>query len=215
MPEWLWKLIPTIMATGVLLWLGWRLLSALFPPRLPGHGNDPSSRFIVTMTGLHDADEPSDGSAEDHRLVTVARYRDPESAHLARLRLEPHDIPVFIADHNIVGTDWLYSNAIGSVKVQVPASMAEQAVRILESPPERSVSDDAPAPEPDPDAPHCPACGSDQLYRVRGWRRLFFGSILILGFPLPFSSTLFECDACGHRCRLDLGSPAGRAPVRD
>lgn len=41
------------------------------------------------------------------------------------------DIPAFVADEYTVNIQWLYSNAIGGVKVQVPLYFAEEAKAIL------------------------------------------------------------------------------------
>jgi hypothetical protein len=45
--------------------------------------------------------------------------------------LESYDIPTFVADEFAIGINSLYSNALGGIKVNVPASCAEDARRIL------------------------------------------------------------------------------------
>lgn len=52
-------------------------------------------------------------------MLTVATFSKPEEAHMLRLRLEAGGVPAYIQDENMVQTDWLYSNAIGGVRVQI------------------------------------------------------------------------------------------------
>ena len=52
-------------------------------------------------------------------MTTVATFSKPEEAHLFRMRLEAAGIPAFVQDEHIVQMDWLYSNAIGGVRVQI------------------------------------------------------------------------------------------------
>ena len=65
------------------------------------------------------------------KLVTVATYNFPAEADVQRLLLEQEGIQTFLADGNLVGMDWLYSNAVGGVKIQVAASDADRAMTIL------------------------------------------------------------------------------------
>jgi hypothetical protein len=52
-------------------------------------------------------------------MTTVATFTKAEDAHLLRMRLEAYGIEAFLWDENMIQMDWLYSNAIGGVKVQV------------------------------------------------------------------------------------------------
>jgi hypothetical protein len=69
---------------------------------------------------------------EPERLITVAQCNIAAEAHAMRIFLESAGIPVFLADELTVAMDWLLSNAIGGVKVQVPERFAERAVQLLE-----------------------------------------------------------------------------------
>jgi hypothetical protein len=68
---------------------------------------------------------------EPEMLVTVANCSMPAEAYAIRMRLENEGIPVFLADELTVAMDWLLSNAIGGIKVQVPDHLAAEATRIL------------------------------------------------------------------------------------
>lgn len=64
-------------------------------------------------------------------LVTVRSYRDPIDAELAKARLEGAGIPAFLADQHVVAIQWLYSIAIGGVKVNVEDSDLAFAREVL------------------------------------------------------------------------------------
>lgn len=78
-------------------------------------------------------DHPDDGDPGDDNTgpwVTVAAFWKPDEAHIARLRLESEGIPVLMLDENLIATDWLYANAAGGIKLQVPQSRAAES-RVL------------------------------------------------------------------------------------
>jgi RNA polymerase subunit RPABC4/transcription elongation factor Spt4 len=64
-------------------------------------------------------------------LVTVAKCSLPGEAHAIRMRLEAENIPVFLFDEFTITMDWLLSNAIGGIKVQVPDHALDRAREIL------------------------------------------------------------------------------------
>jgi len=63
-------------------------------------------------------------------MIVVATFSKPEEAHLLRMRLEAGGINAFIRDENTIQMDWLYSNALGGVRVEV-AEEDEAAAREL------------------------------------------------------------------------------------
>lgn len=65
-------------------------------------------------------------------LVTISRYSFPHEAHVARALLESEGIPVFLADEHTITMQWLYSNALGGVRLQVPEAFVERAVALLQ-----------------------------------------------------------------------------------
>lgn len=64
-------------------------------------------------------------------LVTLRSCSLPAEAVAIRLRLESSGIPVFLADEFTVTMDWLLSNAIGGIKVQVAQADVPRACEIL------------------------------------------------------------------------------------
>jgi hypothetical protein len=61
----------------------------------------------------------------------VASFDIPAKAELARNALTVAGIQAVIADSEIVAMDWLISNAVGGVKVQVWEEDAERAAAVL------------------------------------------------------------------------------------
>jgi len=68
-------------------------------------------------------------------LVTVATCSLDIQAQAMRWALEQAGLQVFLADENLVNTNWLLGNAVGGIKVQVPSSQVEPATKLLEENP--------------------------------------------------------------------------------
>jgi hypothetical protein len=66
------------------------------------------------------------------RLTTVATFDLAAKAEMARNVLEGAGIQAVIADSEIVAMDWLISNAVGGIKVQVREEDAERAATVLD-----------------------------------------------------------------------------------
>jgi hypothetical protein len=64
-------------------------------------------------------------------LETIATYAYPYQAEIARGRLESEGIPAFLADEFLINLNWLYTNAIGGIRLRVAADDALLAREIL------------------------------------------------------------------------------------
>ena len=125
------------------------------------------------------------------QLVTVGSFTDPMQAHIAGGRLESEGIPVTIADEYFIWANWMLSNALGGVKVQVPANYEEQARKILSDieQGEYVLEEDNPQ--------RCPRCHSQELEPLRtSWRMAFLGMLVYM--PVPFRRDRIRCRSCGH-----------------
>jgi hypothetical protein len=96
---------------------------------------------------------------EAHRLVTVRRYRDLPEAIVGQSLLRAAGVEAWLQDENMVRIDWMYSNAVGGIRLQVDAEEKEAAIEILKS---------APPSIPYKEGfeyvqPQCSRCGSAQL----------------------------------------------------
>lgn len=136
------------------------------------------------------------------RWVTVASYWNPSEAHIARLKLESEEIDCVIVDENLVATQWLWANALGGVKVQVPEPDASRAVSLLETTAAKAIKS-ADGESLFDGLSRCPQCGSDDIYIPRFSRKFSFLSILLLGLPIPFIHRNNRCAACGFEWKLN------------
>ena len=62
------------------------------------------------------------------KLVTIATFDQPAQARLAQNALEAAGVQTAVNDESLVAMDWLLSNAVGGVKVQVWEEDADRAV---------------------------------------------------------------------------------------
>lgn len=132
------------------------------------------------------------GMEETIRWAVLRRYSTPLEAHVVRGHLEAAGIPCFLRDEHTIGVNWLYSNALGGVRLCVPEAELERAQEILTGAAEES----------SPAGLSCPHCGSERVRESDRSRRWAIFSLLLLNLPLPFSRDRFHCEACGHAWRV-------------
>jgi hypothetical protein len=78
---------------------------------------------------------------EMDELVTVATYDQSLDAHIALGRLAAEGIQATLFDDQMVQMDWLYSIALGGIKLRVSRSDAKAAQRVLETDYSRDLDD--------------------------------------------------------------------------
>ncbi len=122
-------------------------------------------------------------------MLTVATFSKPEEAHMLRLRLEAGGVPAYIQDENMVQMEWLYSNAIGGVRVQIHEDDAERAKEIFL---------DSGILAETTGMPGCPRCSATNTAPDELPRRLSFLSMMLIGMPFLFSKTRWRCADCTH-----------------
>jgi len=64
-------------------------------------------------------------------MKTLATFSAPIEAHLLVSRLEGNGIPAFLRDEHMVTLDWLASNALGGVKVDVNDEDYDRALELI------------------------------------------------------------------------------------
>jgi hypothetical protein len=89
----------------------------------------------------------------DLRLTTIATFLTPEDAEVARLALEEEGISTSMEGATAVGMVWLWSNAVGGVKLQVPEADEARAREILAR--KAGIAEAAEATR------RCPKCGAE------------------------------------------------------
>lgn len=139
----------------------------------------------------HEDPFPSDGELELRKRVTIRNFRDLPAALLAKGALDSAGIDCVLVDDNVVRLDWLWSNAMGGVKLLVCPDDAMAAEDALSQPiPENfdvsGVGDYA--------QPVCPKCGSLDI----NFKELEPAAYLSLwvGVPIPFHRRAWRCHSC-------------------
>lgn len=126
-------------------------------------------------------------------LTTIATYSFPYEAQIARAMLDSECIPAFIADEQTINMQWLYSNAMGGVRLQVPEIFVQQAIELLAEDFSEVVEL-----EQGNDVTSCSACGGTNMEPYQKGKRWAFLIFIGLNFPLfPVKNTL-RCQECGY-----------------
>lgn len=127
-------------------------------------------------------------------LITVGRYSTSLEAHIAKSKLASEGIPAFLADENTINMQWLYSDAIGGVKLQVPEVYLEQAFEALCI----NHSEDL-LKEQGQSAYVCSKCGHHDVSPITRGKRMAFIVFLFFHFPFwPFKRQIL-CNNCGAK----------------
>lgn len=124
--------------------------------------------------------------------VTIGRYGLPYEAQIARARLNAEGIHTFIADEHTINMQWLYSDALGGVRLQVRARDAAWAAEILATDFSCDVEE-----QEGSDTLLCPNCSADSLVPETIGKRLAFLVFIGLDFPLYPVRRALRCLGCG------------------
>ncbi|QDU57155.1 putative signal transducing protein [Aeoliella mucimassa] len=73
------------------------------------------------------------GEFGEERLVKLTSYSTIAEAQLCQAVLQQEGIDCFLENEASVGVNWLWSNALGGVKLLVPHEQLEAATTLLES----------------------------------------------------------------------------------
>lgn len=128
-------------------------------------------------------------------LVTLQHFRDIPEALLAKGMLESAGIECLLADGNMVRMDWLLSNAIGGIRLQVRKEDLESARALLDEPIPAEFAEDELG-----EAfvqPRCPRCYSLDIGFERIDRFWTYALWLLLSFPIPIRKGNWKCYTCG------------------
>jgi len=139
-----------------------------------------------------------------HDLVTVATFSHPAEAYMQKAKLDSEGIQAFVVDDCVVAVNWLYSLAVGGVKLQVAEPDVEKALETLSV--GRNITETTHEVESVGNQPQCPKCGSLHARHETFDSRAAFISHLAtmpllgsLGIPLPIFKPEWVCSKCGYR----------------
>jgi Putative prokaryotic signal transducing protein len=134
---------------------------------------------------------------EFQKLVTVQQYRDLAEAQVAKGVLDSAGIPCCLRDENTVRLEWVWSNLLGGVRLQVNEQDLEAARAVLMQPIPEQIQLDGDLPY---DQPRCPRCGSLDIHYQAIHERAGLASI-ILFVPVPIPKHAWLCEDCGAQWR--------------
>jgi hypothetical protein len=123
-------------------------------------------------------------------VVTLHRYSGLDEAYIACALLASEGVRAFLQDVHLVRFNWLYSNAIGGIRLQVAEEDRERASGILEAALLAVELGEG-------GAECCPECGGLDVTRTVHGRRVAFATWLVVGFPLWRPHSEWRCSQCG------------------
>lgn len=134
------------------------------------------------------------------KLVRIKFYQNAIEANRDKQILAEYGIESWIANEQTIQSDWLLSQAIGGLQLQVFDENFEKAKEILSE----VENDDQYALEVEHTIEHpefdfvCPKCGSNHLYQDEKPGGIFGISLLLLSIPVKVPANLYHCYYCGN-----------------
>lgn len=140
-------------------------------------------------------------------LVTLRTFDNYVTAHIVKAKLEAEGILCLLKDEHTIALQWHIANAIGGIKLQVPAASLQKAEHILAVTEEEALAnqetigfwDEEDVDQLDPNNRICVHCGSKNTRKEDYSKRPAMLSWLLLGFPLFFRSDKWHCFHCGAK----------------
>lgn len=140
---------------------------------------------------------------------TIITFTNPQEAYIAKAYLDSEGIESYVLDDLTVQVNFLYSNAIGGVKVLVRDTDCERGIALLEKGGyiNRNHADDTSklnvvCIDEKTDKTVCPFCQSDNIGKKKGlhfWSPLIY---LILGLFVPIYKSTYRCYDCEKEWRF-------------
>lgn len=125
--------------------------------------------------------------------IVVQSFSFPYEAQIAKTQLEAAEIPARIENEHTINMDWLYSNALGGVRLLVPESYAEEAKALLAQDFSQEVEQQFGAA-----SESCPHCSSTDIQPYTEGKRPAYVVFLLLGFPLFSYKNGMKCRQCQY-----------------
>ncbi len=130
--------------------------------------------------------------------VTVMTFTYPHEVALIQGYLEAEGVTCFVRDQMTVQINNLYSNAVGGIRLQVPAPEVEHALEVLRDGGFLTPVPSAAAVDQTEGVGLCPVCMSDNI-SPRRLSAAPFAAAYLFGIPLilPWHSRRRHCFECG------------------
>lgn len=137
----------------------------------------------------------------NEKLVQINSFDNPLDANMFKSKLESEGIECFLPDENTVSANMFLSTAVGNIKVMIKESDYEKAQKVISDYKSELNIIEETYDDGYSDKHHgasCPKCESASVNLYRHNRKGAAISILLLGFPLIFTSKEWKCDTCGY-----------------
>lgn len=133
----------------------------------------------------------------NEELVVIATTNDILEAEFLRTQLEAEGFEVYMADDNIVGAHFFLANAVGGIKLKVPAATAEEAAVFVEELRNAEIIEDENF-KPDTGWGECKMCDSRDINLEK--ETIDTGKFMLFGFgiPTPRPKRKLICNHCGN-----------------
>ncbi len=137
-------------------------------------------------------------------LVTIGWFTEPWYAHIANGRLSAEDIFSCVVHEHHISANWMYSNALGNVKIQVLPQDREKAERVLKKVMSGEYEADLLPLFDELESCGCPQCRSLEVTGFSGYSRtcLAFVFYFISGIAFPPSQDFRTCTLCHHKWKV-------------
>jgi hypothetical protein len=139
-------------------------------------------------------------TAEYPPFVPVAAFTSVHEAQLARSVLDAAGIPAVLENEHVISMNWTYSNAVGGVRVVVPADQLDEARALLTTEavlPADALEDVESHVSATDHGDSCRQCGSDAFESVLPVKPLAVLTWLTLGVPFGTVVRRRHCRRCG------------------
>lgn len=124
--------------------------------------------------------------------IVVQSFSFPYEAQIAKTQLEAAGIPARIENEHTINMDWLYSNALGGVRLLVLEGDSEEARTLLAQDFSQELQQQFGLSE------NCPNCGSSNIQPYTEGKRPAYLVFLLFGFPLFFYKNGMKCQRCQY-----------------
>jgi Putative prokaryotic signal transducing protein len=126
----------------------------------------------------------------------VRSYFDPIKANMDKELLLKEEINCYLKNINLSDMNWLYTNAIGGIKLIINKSDLEKANEVLNV-------FESKIPEETGTVLRCPVCNSLEIKIVNPNWLIGLLFILAASFPSPFTKRKYQCSSCGHKWEIE------------
>jgi hypothetical protein len=128
-------------------------------------------------------------------LVTLRTFTDVPEALLAKTALDSAGIESFLIDETTIRMDWLWSNALGGIKLCVTPDDAKTAAQLLDQGIPENFDVEGVG---NFEQPLCPQCQSLDISCRDLDKRTAYAGIVLLGLPISLKHRRWKCQTCSY-----------------